>query len=910
MSDSCLGPSLATLGVLGYLRATVMAGLRPRDGPRLEQLAEEQAALRRVATLVAQGAPAETLFARVAEQVADVLRVPVARIVHYEDDGTATERASFSDHGEAFRVGTRWSLDGPSVVAWVRDSGRPARIDDYTDLEGPVAESVRSAGMRSTVGSPIIVAGRLWGAMVVSAADADPLPPTTEAQLADFTELVATAIANGEAREDVQRLADEQAALRRVATLVAHDVVPGALFGAVAREVGTLLHADFAGMGRFHDTVVMPVATWSASGEHPPVPERWEMQPGDPASMIAEARRPMRWNDWSAMSGEIASFVRDEMGVRSTVGCPIVVEGRLWGALAVHSKQREPLPPDTESRIEQFADLVATAVANAEARTEVARLAEEQAALRRVATLVAREAPETEVFAAIAAEIKRLVGTENIRMWRFEPDRTGVVVASVGELEEVLPIGSRHRLEGENPIARVFRTGKPARADDYRWATGPIAEAVRAIGVRSAVATPILVEGRLWGAVITGTTDADPLPAGTEVRLAQFTELLATAIANADARAEVQRLADEQAALRRVAMLVAQGASPAAIFEAVAAEMERVLDADGVLLSRYEPGTDVTIVAQRGSGIEGLAPGSRVSHEGRNLTSMVRRTERPARMETYAGTHGDLAQLVESLGVRAGVAAPIVVDGRLWGVIVAEWRGDESPPADTEERMAKFAQLLDTAIANADSRDQLRASRVRLLTAADEARRRVVRDLHDGAQQRLVHTIVTLKLARRALRDRDEEAEALLREALEQAEEGNAELRELAHGILPAVLTRGGLRDGVGTVVSRLDLPVHVDLPAERFPAEVEASAYFIIAESLTNVVKHSGARRAEVSAQVRDRVLHVEVRDDGAGGADPHGHGLVGIRDRVTALGGRLEVQSPRGGGTVVAASLPLAWS
>jgi GAF domain-containing protein len=900
---------LATLGVLGYRRATVMAGLRPRDGPRLEQLAEEQAALRRVATLVAQGAPAETLFARVAEQVADVLRVPVARIVHYEDDGTATERASFSDRGAAFRVGTRWSLEGPSVIARVRDSGRPARIDDYTDLEGPVAESVRSAGMRSTVGSPIVVAGRLWGAMVVSAADADPLPPTIEDQLADFTELVATAIANGEAREDVQRLAEEQAALRRVATLVAHDVVPGALFGAVAREVGTLLRADFAGMGQFRDdATVAAVATWAASGEHPPVPARWAIQTGDPASMIAETRRPTRWNDWSAVSGEIAAFIRDEMGVRSTVGCPIVVEGRLWGALAVHSKQREPLPPDTESRIEQFADLVATAIANAEARTEVARLAEEQAALRRVATLVAREAPETEVFAAIAAEIKRLVGTENIRMWRFESDRNGVVVASVGELEEVLPIGSRHRLEGENPIARVFRTGRPARVDDYRWATGPIAEAVRAIGVRSAVATPILVEGRLWGAVITGTTDADPLPPSTEVRLAQFTELLATAIANADARAEVQRLADEQAALRRVAMLVAEGASPAAIFEAVAAEMERVLDADGVGLSRYEPGTEVTVVAHRGS--EGLAPGSRVSHEGRNLTSMVRRTERPARMENYAGTHGDVVRLVESLGVRAGVAAPIVVDGRLWGVIVAEWRGEESPPADTEERMAKFAQLLDTAIANADSRDQLRASRVRLLTAADEARRRVVRDLHDGAQQRLVHTIVTLKLARRALEDRDEEAEALLREALEQAEEGNAELRELAHGILPAVLTRGGLRDGVGTVVSRLDLPVDVDLPAERFPAEVEASAYFIIAESLTNVVKHSGARRAEVSAYVRDRVLHVQVRDDGSGGADPHGHGLVGIRDRVTALGGRLQVQSPPGRGTVVAASLPLAWS
>jgi GAF domain-containing protein len=896
---------------MGYLRASVMAGLRPRDGPRLEQLAEEQAALRRVATLVAEGALAETLFAMVAEQVADILRVSLVSIVRFEHDGTAAERASFSDRGALFPIGTRWSLEGTNVVAEVRDSGRPARIDDYTGLTGAIAESVRSVGIRSTVGSPIVVAGRLWGAIVVSSAEPDSLPPDTEAHLADFTELVATAIANGEAREEVQRLADEQAALRRVATLVAHDVAPGALFGAVAREVGTLLRADFAGLGRFHeDSTVTPVATWAATGEHPPVPARWEMQAGDPASMIAEAAQPTRWNDWTGHPGPIAAYIRDELGVRSTVGCPIVVEGRLWGALAVHSKHREPLPPDTESRIAQFADLVGTAIANGEARSEVARLAEEQAALRRVAVLVAREAPQTEVFAAIAVEIKRLVGTENIRMWRFEPDRTGIVVATVGELEEVFPIGSRHRLEGENPVARVFRTGRPARVDDYRWATGPIADAIRRIGVRSAVATPILVEGRLWGAVVAGTTQDEPLPADTEVRLGQFTELLATAIANADARAEVQRLAEEQAALRRVATLVAQGASPAAIFEAVAAEMDRVLDADGVSLSRYEPGTDVTVVAHRGPATERLPSGSRVSHEGRNLISMVRRTERPARMENYAGTHGDITQLVESLGVRAGVAAPIVVDGRLWGVIVAEWRGKESPPADTEERMAKFAQLLDTAIANADSRDQLRASRVRLLTAADEARRRVVRDLHDGAQQRLVHTIVTLKLARRALHQHDAEAEALVREALEQAEEGNAELRELAHGILPAVLTRGGLRDGVSTVVSRLDLPVHVDLPAERFPAEVEASAYFIIAESLTNVVKHSGARRAEVSAHVQERVLHVEVRDDGLGGADPNGHGLVGIRDRVTALGGRLQVDSPPGAGTVVAASLPLAWA
>jgi signal transduction histidine kinase len=222
--------------------------------------------------------------------------------------------------------------------------------------------------------------------------------------------------------------------------------------------------------------------------------------------------------------------------------------------------------------------------------------------------------------------------------------------------------------------------------------------------------------------------------------------------------------------------------------------------------------------------------------------------------------------------------------------------------------MARFAELLETAIANADSRDQLTVSRVRPLTAVDEARRHVVRDLHDGAQQRLVHTIVTLKLALRALEHNDGEVESLLRNALDQAQRSNAELRELAHGLLPPVLTRGGLRAGVDAVVARIDLPVEVDVPPQRFPAEIEASGYFIVAEALTNVVKHSHATHAEVKASVEEGMLHVQVRDDGIGGAHPRGHGIVGMSDRATALGGRLEIESPPGGGTVLAATLPIA--
>jgi signal transduction histidine kinase len=224
--------------------------------------------------------------------------------------------------------------------------------------------------------------------------------------------------------------------------------------------------------------------------------------------------------------------------------------------------------------------------------------------------------------------------------------------------------------------------------------------------------------------------------------------------------------------------------------------------------------------------------------------------------------------------------------------------------------MARFAALLDTAIANAHSREQLIASRARLLAAGDEARHRVVRDLHDGAQQRLVQAILTLKLAQRAAQGDGGQAGALVAEALEAVERGNEELRELAHGILPTVLTSRGLKAAVDAMAKRVGVPAGVDIPGERLPAEIEASAYFIVAEALTNVVKHADATRAEVRASVRDGMLRVEVRDDGIGGADPHSHGLMGMSDRAAALGGRLEIESPPGAGTTVVATLPVGSS
>jgi signal transduction histidine kinase len=373
--------------------------------------------------------------------------------------------------------------------------------------------------------------------------------------------------------------------------------------------------------------------------------------------------------------------------------------------------------------------------------------------------------------------------------------------------------------------------------------------------------------------------------------------------------AYLAQLAEEQAALRRVATLVAQGASPAAVFDAVAAAMERLLGADGVTLSRYEPGDEVTVVAHIGADASLVPPGTRASHEGENVTSMVRCSGRPARLEHYEGTHGAIAELVRELGMRASVAAPIVVEGRLWGVTIANWRGEESPPADTESRMAHFAGLLGTAIANADSRDQLMASRARLVAASDEARRRFERDLHDGIQQRLVSLSLELRGAEGLASSENTELVEQLSHVGDGLAEALDELRELSRGIHPAILSEGGLVPALKALARRSSVPVELDLTVdERLADNVEVGAYYVVSEALTNAAKHAQASRVEVHAWASEGVLEVTIGDDGVGGADSgQGSGLTGLADRVEALGGTIAIASPHGEGTSLRVELPL---
>jgi signal transduction histidine kinase len=367
------------------------------------------------------------------------------------------------------------------------------------------------------------------------------------------------------------------------------------------------------------------------------------------------------------------------------------------------------------------------------------------------------------------------------------------------------------------------------------------------------------------------------------------------------------RLATEQAALRRVATLVARAVPSSELFQAVTREIGLLCGADMARLERYEgDGTVSAIAAWTRSNTAQLAVGTRFALEGESIARLVRETGHPARVDSYEGAGGPIATEAQQLGIRSSVGCPIEVGGRVWGVIAASiWR-DDPFPAGTESQIGEFTELVATAVSNAQANAELVASRMRILTAADDARRRLARDLHDGAQQRIVQTIITLQLAQRQLGNNAPEGR-IVADALAQAEQSNSDLRELAHGVLPSVLTHGGLRAGVDALVSRVSIPVEVEVPDGRLPAGIEASAYFVVAEALTNVVKHARAQRAEVSARVESGALRIDVRDNGVGGARREGTGLVGLDDRLSAIGGGLRIHSPPGGGTRVEATLPL---
>jgi signal transduction histidine kinase len=555
---------------------------------------------------------------------------------------------------------------------------------------------------------------------------------------------------------------------------------------------------------------------------------------------------------------------------------------------------------------------LAGSTAGAEARASAEQLRRQDeailAAQRRVATLVAGGAASADVFAAIAREVGHVIGLPLVAMWRYEPDGTATVTGAWGEHPHPFQPGTRWPIDGPTICAQVLSTGRPARIDDFARLPGTIADAARRTGIRACAGAPIIVDGAVWGAMSADSTDGEPLPDHIEDRLAEFTELVATAISNITSREALARLADEQTALRHVATLVAQGVPASELFSAVTEEVGTLLRADLAGMIRYESDACVTPVATWAAvGRHPPVPDRWPMEEG-DPADLVAKTRRPARVDDWESVPGPISAFIRELGISSSVGSPILVEGRLWGALAVHSKQTEPLPTDTESRLESFTELVATAISNIHARNEVAASRARIVAAADDERRRVVRDLHDGAQQRLIHTVITLKLARRALDSGDAAAGTLVTDALDQAQRATAELRELAHGILPAVLTRGGLRAGVAALASRMPVPVDVAVSVDRLPAAVEATAYFVVAEALTNVAKHSRARSSTVMARVEGGTLRLEVHDDGVGGARPDGSGLLGLADRLAVLDGRLRVESPAEGGTLVAADIPLA--
>lgn len=353
--------------------------------------------------------------------------------------------------------------------------------------------------------------------------------------------------------------------------------------------------------------------------------------------------------------------------------------------------------------------------------------------------------------------------------------------------------------------------------------------------------------------------------------------------AEADARRrEADRTAERQAALRRVATAVAQGVPPSDVFATVTTELANALRTQRAALFRYEPvGTAVLVAVHDESGVQPMAVGERFLLDDDNVGTSV---------------------------LRQGRTAPVVVVGREWGVAVVTSTRAQPLPADTEERLGEFTKLVAMAISNAQARSDLTASRMRIVTAADDARRRLERDLHDGAQQRLVALALRARMTELSLPAGQDGIREQLTDIVQGLSDVSQELRAISRGIHPAILSKGGLGPALRSLAGRSPVPVELDVNVpERLPDQVEVAAYYVVAEALTNTARHAHATSVKVTVKAVDNHLDLMIEDDGDGGADPvNGSGLIGLVDRVDAVGGHLWVNSPPGVGTSLAATIP----
>jgi signal transduction histidine kinase len=608
----------------------------------------------------------------------------------------------------------------------------------------------------------------------------------------------------------------------------------------------------------------------------------------------------------------------------SSLAAPVVVNGAAWGILCAQTN--EPARADDAVWLANVAELVAIAVATAASRAAQRRLTGELAALRHVATLVAEGSSLSDLFAAVARAVAEAIEADAIAVERIDADRRTTVIASLDATR--FSIGSRWSLDEPELRAPVVSTGRPVRIDDVSILGGPTGQAVLDSGIRSMIAAPIVVDAAVWGLMWVGGKSAQPLAAATVSRLREFTELAAVAVANAESRNRLRRLADSEASLRRVATLAAEGATPAELLAAVADEAARILDGSSVAIIRYESDVSFSVVAAHNDPV--FEVDSTWPFEQEGLAAVVRDTRAPLRIDDVADARGTVGEGLRAAGLMAAVAAPIVVDGKAWGMIVVGLRqrrdalprftawytsrmlSSSVPGEEIEARLASFTELVGTAISRAQAQSELIASRARIVEAGDEARRRIERDLHDGTQQRLVALALHLQGVRADLAEEAQATRAALEDVEHELKSLIDEVQELSRGVHPAQLAEGGLRAALRALARRSPLPIDVsiDVP-ERPPLSVETAVYYVVSEALANAIKHSRGTSVFVTVAGDASAVRATVTDDGVGGAELGvGSGLTGLSDRVNALAGRLSVVSPPGGGTTISVELPVGAS
>src|ERR1017187_3355995 len=662
-----------------------------------------------------------------------------------------------------------------------------------------------------------------------------------------------------ETTESLHQLLREETALRRVATLVAEEAPQAAVFEAVTAE---------------------------ASG------------------LPAPARVQIACVDGSADVDDTIARIAQAAGTDCAIGVPIMVGGATWGALVAISATSEALATGSTARLADFRKLVARAITSVQVHEELRSLAESQGALRRVATLAAQGAEPKTVFAAVAVEASRLLGVGAVSLISYDADTQMFtkIFGTHGNRSPV-PDGTTWPVEECPEGVLAVRTGQPARVDDWTKIPGELAARHRAEGFGQAVAAPIIVDGAIWGHIAAYGEANQILPPGCEMRLADYTHLMASAISNAQARDELRRLAEQQgAALRRVATLVAQQASPSTIFNAVAKEASQALRVPRVDVGRCHAHEPVTLL---GSTAEpDLGRNRTFSRSGQCIAAKVMEAERAARIDDWTMMPTQDAEAAAAEGFHSVVGAPIHVDGALWGVIAL--LADEILPDNTETRLTDFTHLVASSISNVHARNNLIASRARIVTASDETRRRIERNLHDGIQQRILILGLNLRAVQMKFPLRPE-VQAMLDEVTRDLENVLDEIRVFSQGLHPALLSRSGLGPSLRALARRSPVTVNLDAArCPRLPEPIETAVYYVISEALANAAKHSQASEISVTV-VSDGAVRATVSDNGVGGAAlESGSGLIGLVDRVEALGGRFALDSPVGRGTTISIELP----